>query len=65
MPDITMCPGINTKTGAVCPKRKYCYRYTAIPVPFWQSYFTEAYFKGSECSHFMDNGVEVDNDTKR
>ena len=31
MPDITMCTGR-------CPISDYCYRHTATPNPYWQSY---------------------------
>lgn len=33
MPDITMCTGVN------CPKKETCYRHTAIPNQYRQSYF--------------------------
>jgi len=64
MPDITMCTGVNT-AEEICPQRDLCYRYTAKPDPLWQSFFSEAWFRGSLCRHFMDNGAEVDKDTKR
>lgn len=32
MPDITMCKSKD------CPERENCYRYKAIPTPYWQSY---------------------------
>jgi hypothetical protein len=34
MPDISMCE------NKQCPKKKTCYRYTAIPEEHWQSYST-------------------------
>jgi hypothetical protein len=34
MPDISMCKGTN------CPLRDNCYRYTATPSEFRQSWFT-------------------------
>ena len=34
MADITKC------TGAGCPLKENCYRYTAKETPHWQSYFT-------------------------
>lgn len=33
MADITMCNGGN------CPNKLTCYRFTATPNPYWQSYF--------------------------
>lgn len=33
MPDITMC------SDWTCPMRRGCYRYRAIPNPYWQSRF--------------------------
>ena len=33
MPDICMCPGED------CPIKKTCYRFTAKPSEYWQSYF--------------------------
>jgi len=62
MPDITMCSG--KRDEEICLQRNLCYRFTAKPDP-WQSFFSEACFRGSLCRHFMDNGVEVDNDTKK
>ena len=35
MPDITMCKGEN------CPMKENCYRYTAEPNEYHQSYFME------------------------
>ena len=36
MPDITMCDGEG------CPKAVSCYRHTADPTPFYQTWFVEA-----------------------
>ena len=33
MPDITMC------SGGECPAKNKCYRYTAMPSKYMQSYF--------------------------
>jgi hypothetical protein len=44
MPDITMCHGFNEANKVACPKKHTCYRYTANPSGFRQSYFTEAPF---------------------
>lgn len=54
MPDITMCSGGN------CPNKEGCYRYTATPSHYWQSYFIdypENKIQGYnvECSMFIDN----------
>ena len=35
MPDITMCQEDQ------CPRRNLCYRYTARPDQYWQSYFAK------------------------
>ena len=55
MPDITMCD------NEQCPLREKCYRFRAIPDPYWQSF---AHFEPStyptpkgtqtECDHFWD-----------
>ena len=47
MPDISMCEGTE------CPLKTFCYRYTAQPSPFWQSYFTETPFKEDSCKYFV------------
>lgn len=55
MPDISMC---NNKECALSSK---CYRFTAIPNPYGQSY---CYFNPQEngiCLNFWDNEVEGDN----
>ena len=51
MPDISMCD--NTQ----CPSKEYCYRFTAIPSKFMQSYasFTLEDDEMS-CSYFYHNG---------
>lgn len=48
MPDISMCKNIE------CSKNYKCYRYTAVPSRFLQSYadFTEV---NGECEFFWDN----------
>ena len=48
MPDITMC------TGKDCPIKEKCYRYTAKPDEFRQSYF-DAPYKDENCEYFWDN----------
>lgn len=51
MPDVTMCEG----TG--CPLRDSCYRYTATPSDFRQSYFTEKPYDddSGECDYYWSN----------
>lgn len=46
MPDISMCDGHN------CDKKDACYRYTATPSPFWQSYMQVKDPKN--CLHFWE-----------
>lgn len=48
MPDITMCAGKD------CPLKDKCYRFTAKPNPYWQSYFMKTpYDKNKkDCEHF-------------
>jgi hypothetical protein len=48
MPDIAMCWGDN------CPIKETCYRYTATPSKWRQSYFAETPIKeDNTCEHFM------------
>jgi hypothetical protein len=51
MPDIAMCEG----TG--CPMRDVCYRYTATPSEFRQSYFTDIPYneESGECDHYWEH----------
>lgn len=59
MPDITMCPGKD------CPKRESCYRFTAKPDIYWQSYFMEPPIKDKqECDMYWDNKGRVKNDNR-
>lgn len=46
MPDITMCEGTN------CPHKEKCYRFTAKPSEFRQSYFVEPPIKDGKCDHY-------------
>jgi len=41
MPDITMCTGKNVN-NITCPRKDTCYRYTATPSQYRQSYFVTA-----------------------
>jgi len=52
MPDITMCPGTN------CPHKENCYRYTAKPSEYAQSYFMEAPIKDGRCDHYWGENAE-------
>ena len=49
MPDITMCEGKD------CPLKETCYRYTAKPSEFRQSYFINSPYdkEKGECDHHM------------
>ena len=49
MPDITMCEGKD------CPLKETCYRYTAKPSEYLQSYFTEIPYNKEEnkCDYHM------------
>ncbi len=48
MADITMCEGTN------CPKKETCYRFTAKPSEYRQSYFTTPPINGDVCEYFWD-----------
>ena len=47
MPDITMCEG----TG--CHVKEMCYRHTAKPSKYAQSYFVTPPVKDGDCGYFM------------
>lgn len=53
MTDIKMCNGWD------CAIKKECYRHTADPNPYRQSYFTNPHFEkkmgGTACEYFWDN----------
>ena len=51
MPDITMC------RGEGCPLKETCYRYTAVPDEYWQSYFVEVPVKDGECEYYWENST--------
>jgi hypothetical protein len=46
MPDITMC------SGKDCPLKETCYRYTAKPSEYRQSYFLSPPNKGKKCDYY-------------
>jgi hypothetical protein len=52
MPDITMCPGTN------CPQKEKCYRFTAKPSEYMQSYFMEAPIKDDKCDYYWGENAE-------
>lgn len=53
MPDITMCEG----TG--CPAKESCYRFTATPSEFRQSYFVEPPIKDGKCEYYWGENAEA------
>jgi len=53
MADISMCENIT------CPSKEYCYRYTATPNEFRQSYGVFTLEEDEiNCSHFYPNGKD-------
>jgi hypothetical protein len=52
-PDITMCPGTN------CPYKESCYRFTANPNEFRQSYFMDPPFKDDKCEMYWGDLSEA------
>ena len=62
MPDISMC------NNGACPLRHNCYRYSAIPCPYIQSYSHFEYNMGIEgnitCDAFWSMG-ELSNETNK
>ncbi len=48
MPDITCCH------GKYCQIKEKCYRYTATPNAFWQSYFLISPYKDEKCEYFLE-----------
>jgi hypothetical protein len=53
MPDITMCEGKG------CELRSTCYRYTAEPSKYRQSYFIEPPIKDGECDEYWEDPKQV------
>ena len=49
MPDITMC------NDQKCPQKERCYRFTAIPNPYRQSYFMSSPKSMDGCQYFTRN----------
>jgi hypothetical protein len=59
MSDITMCVGTN------CPQKETCYRYTAKPNEYWQSYFSVPPIKDGKCDMYWgDNSERIFNQLK-
>lgn len=56
MPDITMC--LDTE----CPQKERCYRFTAKPTPYRQSYFMFSPKSMDVCQYFTPNDKEGKND---
>ena len=52
MPDITMCNDYE------CPQKERCYRFTAEPNPYRQSYFVESPKSMDGCQYFSSNETE-------
>lgn len=46
MPDISMC------TGGDCPRKESCYRFTAKPSEYFQSYFQSPPYAGISCEYY-------------
>lgn len=55
VPDVCMCKGQS------CLRKESCYRFTATPNPYWQSYFMvpPVDVNTQECSHFWDTTGEA------
>lgn len=55
MPDISLCRNV------LCPSKEYCYRATATPSEFRQSYAGFSPEEGQDkCDHFYPNGKDSD-----
>ena len=57
MADITMC------YGEGCPKKDTCYRYKAIPNPYWQSVFIKTPYEDGQCEHYWEDKDAKDTKT--
>lgn len=50
MPDLAMCKNYK------CPSRKSCYRYTAIPYEYWQTYAVFTVNEGEDkCENYIED----------
>ena len=52
MPDITMCEGEG------CDVKNTCYRFTAKPSKFMQSYFTATPIKDEGCEYYWNTNKQ-------
>jgi hypothetical protein len=52
-PDISLCPGTD------CPQKESCYRYTAKPNEYRQSYFSVAPIKDGKCDMYWVEKAEA------
>ena len=52
-PDITMCMGTN------CPYKESCYRFTAKPSEYMQSYFMNPPIKDGKCEMYWGDLSEA------
>ena len=52
-PDITLCPGTN------CPYKESCYRFTAKPSEYMQSYFMKPPIKDGKCDMYWGDLSEA------
>jgi hypothetical protein len=52
-PDIAMCLGTD------CPQKESCYRYTAKPNEYRQSYFSVAPIKDGKCDMYWGEKAEA------
>ena len=60
MPDITMCRGRSQDLKKTCQKRGQCYRYTATPNEYGQSWFMGMPCDEFACESFiMDKGKSI------
>lgn len=53
MADITMCPGTD------CPHKETCYRFTATPNEFRQSYFVTPPIKDGKCEMYWGKNAQL------
>jgi hypothetical protein len=54
MPDITMCEGV------LCPHKENCYRFTATPSEFRQSYFLNVPIQeNGKCDYYWGENAEA------
>lgn len=54
MADISMCD--NNK----CPLKETCYRFKAIPNPYWQAYANFEPGKNGKCNHHLSIDLKQD-----